>query len=225
MKNGNYLDAKVVINPKQTMPKYLQQQLNETNDMQCEPQENRTIKQKQDNNQGLESIQSSKSRILVVDDNDENRELLEIFLGEYGYEVVSASDGHEAWYLLQNENFDLVLTDICMPGVSGNDLAKYIKNHRKTLPVIAITGSSWLAEDSFDKIMSKPISLDALLDSIKFYLACAVARRCFFSGCESRPATFVPAGSNWSRRGGNEASEASGVEGSLRDFANMQAVM
>lgn len=57
-----------------------------------------------------------------------------------------------------------------MPGVSGNDLANYKKNHRKGLPVIAITGSSWLAEDSFDKIMSKPIWQDALLDSIKFYL-------------------------------------------------------
>ena len=46
-----------------------------------------------------------------------------------------------------------------------------------------------------------------------------------FRGCESRPVTFVPTGSNWSRRGGNEAAEASGVEGSVRDLANMQAVM
>ena len=45
------------------------------------------------------------------------------------------------------------------------------------------------------------------------------------SGCESRPVIFVPTGSNWSSRGGNEAAEASGVEGSLRDLANMQAVM
>jgi hypothetical protein len=60
---------------------------------------------------------------------------------------------------------------------------------------------------------------------ILFYSDVRRAKALFFSGCESRPATFVPAGSNWSRRGGNEASEASGVEGSLRDFANMQAVM
>ena len=171
MKNAIYLDAKVVSHPKQTILKCLQQQLNDTNDMLCDPQENRTMKQKQHNNQRLESIQSSNSRILVVDDDEENRQLLEIFLDEYDYEVVSASNGHEAWCLLQNENFDLVLTDICMPGVSGNDLAKYIKNHRKALPVIAITGSSWLAEDYFDKIMTKPIGLHVLLDSIKFYLA------------------------------------------------------
>jgi len=35
----------------------------------------------------------------------------------------------------------------------------------------------------------------------------------FFSGCESRPVTFVPTGSNWSSRGGNESAEASGVDG------------
>ena len=46
-----------------------------------------------------------------------------------------------------------------------------------------------------------------------------------FRGCESRPVTFVPTGSNWSRRGGNEAAEASGVEGLVRDLATMQAVM
>jgi CheY-like chemotaxis protein len=167
MKNGNYLDAKVVIQPKQTMPKCFQQQLNETNDMLSKPQENITLKQNHAHNQKVESIQSSKNRILIVDDNDENRELLEIFLGEYGYDVVSASNGQEAWTLFQKENFDLVLTDICMPGMNGNDLAKYIKNDRKALPIIAMTGSSWLAENGFDEIMTKPVWLHALLDSIK----------------------------------------------------------
>jgi len=46
-----------------------------------------------------------------------------------------------------------------------------------------------------------------------------------FSGCESRPATFAPAGSNWSSRGGNETAGASGVEGHVSDSASMQAVM
>ena len=47
----------------------------------------------------------------------------------------------------------------------------------------------------------------------------------FSSGCETRPVTFAPTGSNHSRRGGNEAAEAYGVEGSVRDLASMQAVM
>jgi len=50
------------------------------------------------------------------------------------------------------------------------------------------------------------------------------AKALFSSGCESRPATFAPAGSNWSSHGGNEVAEASGVEGSERNLATMQAV-
>lgn len=175
MKNENHLDAKILFHPKQTMLKCLQHQLNETNDMLCETQDNNTMQQKHADNQRLESIESSNSKILVVDDNEENRQLLEIFLGEYGYDVVSASNGQDAWYLCQKEHFDLVLTDICMPGVSGNALAKYIKSHRSTLPVIAITGSSWLAEIYFDKIITKPVELPALLDSIKLQLTKASA--------------------------------------------------
>ena len=51
------------------------------------------------------------------------------------------------------------------------------------------------------------------------------AKALSFSGCESRPATFAPAGSYWSSRGGNEAAEASGVEGSVRDLATPQAII
>lgn len=138
--------------------------------MLCEPQENCTIKQTQDNNQRLESIKSSNDRILVVDDSDESRDILEIFLSQCGYDVVLASNGFEAWHLLQNENFDLVLTDICMPVMNGNELANHIKSQRKALPVIAMTGSSWLAEGCFDEIMTKPVRLQALLDSIKVQL-------------------------------------------------------
>ena len=49
---------------------------------------------------------------------------------------------------------------------------------------------------------------------IKPRFLCTVQRRCLSSGCETRPATFAPAGSNWSSHGGNEVAEASGVEGS-----------
>ena len=170
MKNRNYLDARVAIHPKQTTLKCFPQQWNDTNNMLCEPLEHRTIKQKQTNNHRLDSIQFSSNRILVVDDSNVNTEMLEIFLGEYGYDVVSASNGQEAWSLFQKENFDLVLTDICMPGMNGNDLANHIKSRRKALPVIAMTGSSWLAEGCFDAIMTKPIMLHALLDSIRVQL-------------------------------------------------------
>jgi CheY-like chemotaxis protein len=171
MKNENYLDAKVVSHSKQEMVKRLQLQLQETHNMLSKPGENSINKQKPYYHERQRSTQSSNSRILVVDDNEDNKQLLESFLDLHGYEFFSASNGHEALTLLQNEDFDLVLTDICMPGVSGNDLAKYIKTHRKALPVIAITGSTWLAKEYFDKVISKPVWLHDLLDLIQFYLA------------------------------------------------------
>ncbi len=171
MKNENYPDAKIAIHSKQEMVKRLQLQLKETHKMLYKPPKSSINKQKPYINERQKSTQSANSRILVVDDNEDNKQLLECFLDLYGYDFFSASNGHEALTLLHNEDFDLVLTDICMPGVSGNDLAKYIKNHRKALPVIAITGSTWLAEEYFDKVISKPVWLHDLLDLIQFYLA------------------------------------------------------
>lgn len=171
MENENYQQLKFVMQPGQRVLKCLQQQLNEEKEVLCEPQENIIREQKDYCNPKQIAIQSSKSRILVVDDSEENRQILEYFLGKCGYDVVLASNGYQAWYVVQNENLDLVLTDICMPGVSGNELAQYIKSHSKALPIIAITGSSWLAGGYFDKIISKPLRLHALLDSIKFHLA------------------------------------------------------
>lgn len=165
------MDIKVVTQQKKTALQSLGQQLNYADDLLCEPRESIPLQQMHTGCQRLGSIQLANSRILIVDDSDENRKLLVIFLGQYGCDVVSVNNGHEAWYLLLKEHFDLVLTDICMPGLNGNDLANQIKNRKKTLPIIAVTGSTWLAGDSFDEIIAKPVWLHALLNSIKFQLA------------------------------------------------------
>jgi hypothetical protein len=62
----------------------------------------------------------------------------------------------------------------------------------------------------------------SLTDNVGYFVRRAKARS--FSGCESHPAAFVPAGSNRSSRRGNEAAGASGVEGHASDLASMQAV-
>ena len=68
------------------------------------------------------------------------------------------------------EAFDLVLTDICMPGISGNILAGYVHNLRVDIPVIAVTASPWLANELFDMVIEKPFELTFLLDTIAYYL-------------------------------------------------------
>jgi len=79
------------------------------------------------------------SRILVVDDDRSMREFLEILLDREGYEVVSAANGKAAMGLCKRQKFDLVITDLKMPKVSGIDLLKNIKETSPETMVILIT--------------------------------------------------------------------------------------
>ena len=82
-----------------------------------------------------------KGRVLVVDDVSEQRELFELILAEDGYAVTSASNGDEALTLLQDHSFDVVVSDIMMPGLTGIDLLRAIRERDLDLPVLLLTGS------------------------------------------------------------------------------------
>ena len=81
-------------------------------------------------------------RILLVEDNDEVGEFAAQLLDELGHEVVRASSGEEALERASAEEFDLVFTDVVMPGMSGLDLAGRLAELRPGLPVILTTGYS-----------------------------------------------------------------------------------
>lgn len=69
-----------------------------------------------------------KSRILVVDDEESIREFLEIMLKKEGYEVTTAEDGQNAKDILQKKSFDMVISDLQMPKVTGIELLKHVKD-------------------------------------------------------------------------------------------------
>ena len=69
-----------------------------------------------------------KSRILVVDDEESIREFLEIMLKKEGYEVTCAADGQIALDLIKKKSFDLVISDLQMPNVTGIELLKQVKD-------------------------------------------------------------------------------------------------
>jgi CheY-like chemotaxis protein len=71
------------------------------------------------------------ARILLVDDDPRNVENLAHFLRSQGYDVNESCDGSEAAKMLENKAFDLVISDVIMPGVSGLQLLDHI--HRLTL--------------------------------------------------------------------------------------------
>ena len=81
-------------------------------------------------------------RILLVEDNDEVGEFAEDLLNELGHEVQRARSGEDALALVRRDRFDLVFTDVVMPGMSGLELAERLAALKPFLPVILTTGYS-----------------------------------------------------------------------------------
>ncbi len=86
-------------------------------------------------------VEKARKKILVVDDSRATREVVSGLLKGAGYDVVTAEDGLQALRLLSRESFDLVVTDINMPGMDGYELTKTIREtpRLKSLPVIMLT--------------------------------------------------------------------------------------
>jgi CheY-like chemotaxis protein len=115
-------------------------------------------------------------KILVVDDDEAQANLISIFLKKNNFLVATANDPLAALQLLQHAPVDLVITDLMMPHVDGIDFTE--KVHAlpglKDVPVILIT--AWPSEEVSDKGMrrgvaltlSKPVQLSKLLDLVGF---------------------------------------------------------
>jgi CheY-like chemotaxis protein len=119
------------------------------------------------------------AKILLVEDNEMNRDMLSRRLTRKGYEVVMALDGAEAVAKSLSERPDLILMDITLPGMNGWDATREIKSKRATqsIPVIALTALAMVGDreqslaagcDDYD---SKPIELPRLLEKIEAYLS------------------------------------------------------
>ncbi len=119
---------------------------------------------------------SCKQRILVIDDEPDIRETLDMFLSSLGYEVSTAESGHTAVEQVQREAFDLVITDIRMPGMSGVDVMAALRRINPGLPVIVVSG--YISEESGLRcseagavgIIGKPFRLDDLLHVVQVAL-------------------------------------------------------
>ena len=84
---------------------------------------------------------AERGRLLVVDDNSANRELLQLLLGQLGHSVQSAASGQEALGLLESSSFDLVLLDVLMPGMDGFAVLDRLKANPawKHIPVLMVS--------------------------------------------------------------------------------------
>ena len=81
------------------------------------------------------------SRILVIDDEDVIRALVVEILETAGHEITGAESAESALALLEDNEFDLVVSDVIMPGLSGLELLEAVRSRRASLPVVLVTGA------------------------------------------------------------------------------------
>ena len=107
-------------------------------------------------------------RILVVDDEPDERFLLRRMLEREGYEVLDASDGAAALAIVRESPLDLILTDMMMPVMDGQELIRRLRSDPATagIPIMASTGDPDLA-GSADVVMSKSSALEDLAAAVR----------------------------------------------------------
>ncbi len=115
----------------------------------------------------------SRPKLLIVDDDSSLREFLEIFLAKEGYRVDSAETADEALEKVKKDSYDLVITDVRMPGMDGVELLRQLKTLDAGLPVVLITAFASLdaavdamKEGAWD-YLTKPFKIEELREVIE----------------------------------------------------------
>jgi two-component system, cell cycle response regulator DivK len=116
--------------------------------------------------------------ILVVEDNELNMKLFRDLLEVQGYRVLQTRDGMEALKLARQHHPDLILMDIQLPGVSGLEVTKWIKDDStlKTIPIIAVTAFAMKGDEEkirrggCEAYLAKPISVMNFLKTVEQFL-------------------------------------------------------
>lgn len=113
--------------------------------------------------------------VLIVDDDDAVRDLVEMVLSDEGYQVYSAENGHSALLLLNMVRPDVVLLDVNMPRLDGLSTCRILRDDPRTaqLPVIAMSarpiGQTQLRNSQVDRFLPKPFDIDQLIDEVASY--------------------------------------------------------
>ena len=117
-----------------------------------------------------------RGRVLLVEDNPVNRELIQQQLEELGWHVGTAEDGQAALSLWPSDSWDVVLTDINMPVMDGYELAQTLRARGEKVPILAITATALASErercrqSGIDGLLLKPLDLERLSAALDRYV-------------------------------------------------------
>ncbi|NEV64191.1 response regulator [Thiorhodococcus minor] len=124
-----------------------------------------------------EAPPSYTKRILVVDDSESVRKMMEMRLAKKGYAVDFAVTGEEALTRAREQSYDLIFLDVMLPGISGYDVSRHLKKDiRVRAPVVMLTGKTSRIDKlrgtlaSADAYLTKPLTIDSLNDTLQRYL-------------------------------------------------------
>lgn len=113
-----------------------------------------------------EEIDLSGSRVLIADDNEQNRELLDAYLADESYEILMAHDGQETMDVVEAQQPDLILLDIMMPRMSGYEVCEALKSdpEKRKIPVLMVTALNEMGDiekaikAGCDDFLTKPVN-------------------------------------------------------------------
>jgi CheY-like chemotaxis protein len=111
-------------------------------------------------------------RVLLVEDDDDNRELMAEVLESSGCRVLSAASGQDGLKTLSENPIDVVVTDVGMPGMGGLEMARAAKAMAPEVPVVIVTG--WAEREDIasargkevDAVLIKPVDPEALTQAV-----------------------------------------------------------
>ena len=116
------------------------------------------------------------AKILVAEDDELTRYLLELSLQQQGHDVATAMNGREAITIIASEQPDIVLLDLMMPGINGMEVIRTVREEPdfNFIRIIVVTGTAQpekypeIAEA--DLVLSKPVPIDKLIEHIESFL-------------------------------------------------------
>ena len=124
-----------------------------------------------------DAVEASSKRILVVDDSESVRKMMEMRLARKGFAVDFAMTGEEALTKAREQVYDLIFLDVMLPGINGYDVSRHLKKDIQVrAPVVMLTGKTSRIDKlrgtlaSADAYLTKPLTIDSLNDTLQRYL-------------------------------------------------------